>query len=587
MVGQLSRKPTVGPIPPLLLILLLAVGCGAAATATPVAKPAVTATAAPNATLAAPAPVGAATPTAVPATVAKPQAPVVNPGKVTFMVGGFGNERFTFSVGSGAGNTYARLLHGFLLTTNEKLELIPGIASAWNLSPDGKTWTFTVRDGLTFHNGQPITAADVNYTWLYDFGPDSLGHSTSGKSQSIAKNTAKIEQTGLKTVTLTTKNADSALAEVISEASADWFGVLPKQEKLFDADLERAYDTNPVGAGIMKLTRRVPQASMEFERFDDYYFQSKNGFPQDRRVNFKSLDLRLIPEEATRVAALRAKEADIAPISLATRKQIEGAGGRIVFGPEGFYIAMDFRGAWNADVPFSKKQVRQAMAYALDLKVFQNNLFGAEVLVPKGFTWATPSSLGYSPDLDPFPYDPAKARQLLADAGYPGGKGFGQLKINTWVSTAAPFLPESAQLAADMWKKELGLDVVVVIGDQANITRIRNTEGGLRGEVRWHDNEARRDGASIIRSSYGTLTNGSRAHEDASLYKLVDETLAVIDPAKKPEAFNKLYKVLRDEQYYISVGYVNVPWGVGPRVAQWTPAPMASYPSGMHTLVLK
>jgi peptide/nickel transport system substrate-binding protein len=561
----------------LFLPLVLAVACGAAATATPAA-------AKPGATLA---PVAVPNATAVPATVAAPQAPVFNPGKLTLMVGGFGNERFNFSVGSGAGNVYARVMHGFLLTANEKLELIPGIASAWSLSPDGKTWTFTVRDGLTFHNGQPITAADVQYTWLYDFGPDSLTHSTSAKSQSIAKNTVKIEQTGPNTVTFITKNPDSALAEVISEASADWFGVMPKREKLFDEALDQAYDTKPVGAGIMKLTRRVPQASMEFERFDGYYFQAKHGFSSDRRVNFKSLDLRLIPEEATRVAALRAKEADIAPISLATRKQIEGAGGRMVFGPEGFYIGAEFRGAWNPDVPFSKKQVRQAMAYALDLKVFQNQLFGAEVFVPKGWIYVTPSSLGYTPGLDPFPYDPVKARQLMADAGYPGGKGFGQLKINTWVSTAVPFLPESAQLAADMWKKELGLDVVVVVGDQANINKIRTTEGGLRGEIRWHDNEARRDPASIIRSSHGSPAIGSRAHEDPALYKQVDDALGVLDPLKKPEAFNSLYKVLRDEQYYIAVGYINVPWGVGERVVKWTPNPLASYPSALHTLVLK
>ena len=579
-LGKFRAKPFHLVALGAVLTWLLATACGASAPATPAP------TTAGSATVTARAPTAAAVPNVTPVPTAPSQA-AVHPGKVTFLVGGFGNERFTFSVGSGAGNTYARLLHGFLLTTNEKLELIPGIASAWGLSADGKTWTFTIRDGLTFHNGQPITAADVYYTWLYDFGPDSLNHSTSGKSQSIAKNTAKVEQTGPNTVTLTTKAADSGLAEVISEAGADWFGVLPRQEKLFDEALERAYDKNPIGAGIMKLKRHVPAASMEFERFDDYYFQSKNGFPQDRRVRFTSLDLLLIPEEATRVAALRAKEADIAPISLATRKQAEASGSRLVFGPEGFYIGMEFRGAWNADVPFSKKQVRQAMAYALDLKVFQDKLFGAEVFVPKGWIFATPSSFGYSPDLDPFPYDPGKAKQLLSEAGYPGGKGFGKLVINTWISTATPFLPESAQLAADMWRKELGLDVVVVTGDQAAINKTRNTEGGFRGETRWHDNEARRDGASIIRSSHGTSTNGSRAHEDPALYKLVDETLVVIDPAKKPEAFNKLYKVLRDEQYYIGIGYVNVPWGVGPRVAQWTPAPLASYPSGMHTIVLK
>jgi peptide/nickel transport system substrate-binding protein len=570
--------------PALVLVMLTATACGTSAPAAPTTSPVV-----------APTPVtvvgGTPQPTAAPTVTAQgvqpPAEVTVNPGSVTLLIGGLGNERFTFNFGVGGGNNYARIMHGFLIATTTQAELVPGVASQWSISEDGKTWSFTVRDGVKFHNGQPLTAEDVYFTFLHYFGPGAREKATSGKVQSIDANTLKVEQTGPNTVSYTSILPDSGFGEVISEASADWFGVFPKRAKVFDDALERDYDLNPVGLGPMRLTRHVPASFMQFERFADHYYQPANGFPEDRRVNFTTLDLRLVPEEATRVAAIRAGEADIAPASLATRNQVEAGGGRMVFGSEGVYIALAFRSAWEPDVPFSKKEVRQALAYALDLKVFQDNLFGAEVFVPKGWSYVTPSSIGYSPDLDPFPYDPDKARQLLADAGYPGGQGFGKLVVNTWVSTAIPFLPESAQLAADFWKRELGLDVEVIVGDEAANKKTNATEGGFRGQTRWFDNEARRDGASITRSSMGTLDVGGRHHEDPELYKLVEETLAVIDPAQRPEASNKLYKVLRDEQYQMGIGYINIPWAVGPRIATWEPFPLAFYPSGLHTITLK
>jgi peptide/nickel transport system substrate-binding protein len=570
------------------LTLLLAVACGAAAPATPAPAKAAQppAPAAPAAKPAAPAAPAATVPS--PAPVAKPApAAAVHPGKLTLLIGGFGNERFDFTYGVGGGNNYARLMQGFLIASTPKAELIPGIASKWDVSADGKTWTFTIRDGVKFHNGQTLTADDIYWTLQHYFGPGARERATNGKSQSVAANSEKVLQTGPTTVTYTSIKPDAGFGEVISEASADWFGVFPKREKVYDDALEAAYDKNPVGVGPMRLTRHVTASQMQFERFADYYYQPANGFPEDRRVKFTTLDLRLVPEEATRVAAIRAGEADIAPASLASRKQIEASGGRMVFGAEGVYITLAFKVAWDPAVPFSKKQVRQALGYALDLKVFQDKLFGAEVFTPKGWSYVTPSSLGYSPDLDPFPYDPNKARQLLAEAGYPGGRGFGKLVLNTWVSTAIPFLPESAQLAAEFWKRELGLDVEVKVGDEAANKRCNSTEGCHRGETRWIDNEARRDGASITRSSFGTLTVAGRHHEDPAIYKLVDETLAVIDPAKRHDAWNKVYKVLKDEQYQMGIGYINIPWAVAPRVVTWEPFPLSFYPSGMHTVVLK
>ena len=119
--------------------------------------------------------------------------------------------------------------------------------------------------------------------------------------------------------------------------------------------------------------------------------------------------------------------------------------------------------------PFSNKNIRKALSYAMDKELMMERLYGGpEVAVAKGFSAITPSTIAYSPDLDPLPFDPDKARQLLADEGYPDGDGFGEVIVNTWVSTALPFLPESAQIAADFWRRELNLDVRVNVGDETS-----------------------------------------------------------------------------------------------------------------------
>lgn len=568
-----------------VLVLFMGVACGAAATATPAAA---APTKAPT-----PATGTGTTPTAMPQTTPVPAAPVVNPGKLTWMVAGWGNGRFTNNYRAGSsGNNYDRLMSGFLIATNEKTELLPGIATKWEISKDGKTWTFTIREGAKFHDGAALTAEDVWWSWMHYWGKDESGSAaervTQISAQTMARSAEKFELIAPNQVSFTRKSPDAGFpSALVSEAAGSAYGVVPRRPKVHDTAQEEAYDKNPIGAGPGKLVKHVTGAQMTFERFDDYYYQTKNGLPEDRRLKFKSLDLRLVPEEATRVAAIRAVEADIAPISLATRKQVEGGGGRLMFGPEGSYIRVQLMGCYELQYPCSKKEVRQALDYAIDKTVIRDGLFGgAEVFQVKGWTFVTPSAIGYSPDLDPWPQDVAKARKLLADAGYPGGKGFGKLIINTWVSTSMPFLPESAQLAADFWKRELGLDVEVKVGDEAALQRAR-ASGILSGQVLWHDLTTRYDGSSQYLNSYGTPGQGNRLHESQELFDLVTKTLAVTDPAERQTAFLALSKRGREESYELGIGYGNIPWAVGPRVAAWQPWPLASYPSNLHGIVLR
>jgi peptide/nickel transport system substrate-binding protein len=576
----------------LALTVILVIACGSAP-----AAPDPTATSSAPASDAAPttaptAPVASDTtqPTSTPQMAVPPAEVEVNPGKLSIMVGGLGSERFDFVLGSSSegGNNYDRILHGYLVSENERRDMTSGIASDWRFSEDGLTWTFTIREGVKWHDGSELTPQDVLWFFQHAFGPQAHEYAVSTRSTRISLNIDRIELSGPDEVSLTTKTPDTTFANVVSEADAGSLYVMPKRTKLGDEQEALAYDNNPIGAGRMRLVEHVPAHVMRFERFDDFYYQPENGFPEDKRVNFQFLDLFLVPEEATRVSALRAGEADIVPASAGAKEQVEAGGGRLVFGPEGVSVEVILFGCWaDPNFPCRDKRARQALSYAIDKELIRDRLYGGpEAFQVKGWNWVSPSTIGYTPELDPWPFDPDKARQLLADAGYPGGEGFGKLIVNTFPASAMPFQVEAAQLGAEFWRRELGLDVEVRVGDGVE-NRNKMRSGELNGQVIWRDNGARKDATTGVITGYGDPTSYQRVHEDPELFRLVQETFGILDPDKRAEASKKLFVRLREEAYDIPLGYTNIPWGVGPRVQTWEPYPLAPYPSALHTITLK
>jgi peptide/nickel transport system substrate-binding protein len=574
------------------LTLVLVLACGSAAPATPdptATSPAAPADAAPTTAPTAPVASDTAQPTSTPQMAAPPAEVEVNPGKVTIMVGDLANERFdnAFEAGSG-GQNYGRILHGYLISDNERKDMVPGIASHWGLSPDGLTWTFTIRKGVKWHDGSELTPQDVLWSLQHQYGPQAYEYTSNSTALTVSQAMDRIELSGPDKVSVTSKKHQPDMAVNVSELTASWAGhVMPKRAELHDEAEELAYDLNPIAAGSMKLVGHTPAQVMKFERFDDFYYQPENGFPEDKRVNFQSMDMFLVSEESTRVAALRAGEADIVPASLASKEQVEAGGGRLVFGQEGVAMEVRLPGCFEPQHPCHDRRVRQALNYAIDKELIRDQLYGGpEVFQVKGWNAVTPSTIGYTPELDPLPFDPDKARQLLADAGYPGGEGFGKLIVNTQPSATTPFLVESAQLGAEFWRRELGLDVEVRVSDSTGISKAHKA-GDLNGQILWQDNQARKDATSYISSRYGDPEHVTRAHEDPEILRLTQETYAILDPDKQAEAAKKLFPRLRDESYWLGIGYVNIPWGVGPRVLTWEPYPLSTYPSALHTVTLK
>jgi len=572
-------------VPALALLLVLAVACGsAAAPETPTASPQPTAAPGTGAT-----PTTGTTPTASPQETTTPGEVQVHPGRVNIMVGDFASERFdiVFSRGLAGDLNYGRILHAFLVSDNEKREEVPGIASAWSLSPDGLAWTFTIREGVKWHDGTELVPEDVVWTFQHLFGPQATEYAVAPTALRVSRQLDTIDLNGRDVILRTTTPA-TELGNTLSEAGTGWYHVMPARPQLYNEAEAVAYDNNPIGAGPMKLVDHVRASSMSFERFDDYYYQPQNGFPIDKRVSFQDLTLHLVPEESTRVAALRSGEADIVPISLNTKNQVEAGGGRVIFGKEGAFVWVPFVWCWSDEsLPCNKKEFRQALHYAINKEVIRDQLYGGpEVFEVKGWSAVTPSTIGYTPQLDPFPYDPDKARQLLADAGYPGGEGVGKVIVNTWQSTSVPFQTEAAQLAAEFWRRDLGLDVEVRVGDSTAI-RGNWAAGQLNGQIVWRDNETRRDAASTLLTGYADPESGTRRSEDPELRRRSLEVAQIVDEEQRAQALTEFYPVLREEAYEIGIGYVNIPWGVGQRVAAWEPYPLAPNPSALHTIRLK
>ena len=586
MVNKGFKKSWAFSFTALLLTLLITVACGSAAAPETTAPD----TSAPGPTAAA-----GAQPTAVPEAKAEPAEAKVNPGKLTIMVGDLATERFDIGLvgGSPGGANYGRVVHGMLISMNADTEMVPGIAEDWHLSADGLTTTFTIREGAKFHDGSEITPEDVLWTLQNSFGPGAHEVRTADSSAAaISRLMDTIELSGTNQVSVKTKKPLVSFSGNISEIGDKWYGMMPARDKLYDDEAALAYDQNPIAAGPMSLTDHVRATVMKFERFDDFYYQPANGFSEDKRVNFQSLDLFLVQEESTRVAALRTGEADIVPASLAVREQIEKEGGRLVFGAEGTYVYAWMVGCYDPQYPCNDKRVRQALDYAIDKELLRDTLYGEEVFQVKGWSIVTPSTYGYTPALDPRPYDPAKARELLADAGYktpdhPDGKDFGPLIVNTWPATGMPNQVEAAQLAAEKWGRELGLDVEVRVADSTG-TKKRQKANELNGQILWRENEARKDATINTSSGYGDPDRKiNQTHSDPELFRIVGEAREVIDLEEREQVYKDLYVRLREETYQFGVGYVNIPWGVGPRVETWEPYPLALWVSAYHTITLK
>ena len=301
---------------------------------------------------------------------------------------------------------FTNVYEGLLATALDQ-HPVPALATKWDISPDGLTYAFTLREGVKFHTGELLTAEDVVFSFRRFRDPKVRTH------QSNINHLQTCEAIGDHAVRIKLSRRDPTLLAMF--ANVNYFRILSKRyyDKVGDEGFEKA----PVGTGPYKFVRRSIKQFWDLERFEDYW---------DEKPVIKRATFRVIPEAVTLAAALKTGEIDVVQSYPPTfvDELSKTRGFRVVKNRTVNTIDLRINAIRETDPvtgapnPFADRRVRLAMNYAIDKDAIIKNLLkgmGEKVAV------LFPEDIGYDPELKPYPYDPKKAKELLAEAGYSKG----------------------------------------------------------------------------------------------------------------------------------------------------------------------
>jgi peptide/nickel transport system substrate-binding protein len=313
----------------------------------------------------------------------------------------------------------------YLFPRNTAGEIVPGLAESWTYSEDGKTLEVKLREGVTFHDGSPFTAADVEFSY-------ARGSELSATVRNRLRSLESLEVVDDHNIVFHFTNPDVTFLPNRGAA-------MIASKTYFDAVGEEEFARMPVGTGPYKFVSYSVGENVEVERFDDYY----GTVPPIARARFV-----FIADETTRVASLQAGETDL--IMACPYYAVIGFDGTDEFKTEKLPLnhptmSIVFS-TQNPDDPWYDKRVRLALAHAVDYDaIISGVLFG----VPERLAFLGPDEVGYDPELKPYPYDPERAKALLAEAGF--ADGF-DMELNYAVTGRVQMNPQVAEAIASYFE---------------------------------------------------------------------------------------------------------------------------------------
>src|SRR5881296_3097086 len=297
-------------------------------------------------------------------------------------------------------------LHDALVKPMPGHAMAPSLAESWTMGKDALSYDFVLRKGVRFHNGDPVTAEDVKFTFERYKG-------AGGKLLREKVREVQVVDPGRVRFHLREPWPDFMTFYGTSATGAGW--IVPK--KYVDKVGEEGFKKAPVGAGPYRFVSFTPGVELVLEAFEGYWRKTPS---------VKRLVLKAVPDPSTRLAMLKRGEADIAyGLGGELGSEVQRTPG-LTLRPTRFVSAhwLVFADQWDAKSPWYDRRVRLAANYAVNRQAINQ----AETLGFSKITWSIiPSSFDFYWQPPPFPYDPATAKRLLAEAGYPSGFDAGDL----------------------------------------------------------------------------------------------------------------------------------------------------------------
>ena len=422
----------------------------------------------------------------------------------------------------------------------------PCLAESWSVSPDGTGYEFVLRQGAKFHNGDPVTAEDVKFSFeRYRGGADKLLKEKVKEIQILDARRVRFQ--------LKAPWPDFMTFYGTTAAGAGW--IVPK--KYVESVGEEGFKKAPIGAGPYRFVSFTPGVELVLEAFEGYWRKT----PSVKRLVFRS-----VPDETTRAAALKRGEVDVAyfltgPVAEEVRRT---PGLKLVATRTNGVFFLYFAEQWDPKSPWHDQRVRLAASLALDRKSINE----AEQLGFAGITGnIVPRAMEFALAIDPHPYDPKRAKQLLVEAGYPNGFDGGDLTPNP------PYFSMAEAAANNL--AAVGIRTRVRTMERAAFLSSwgeKKLRGIVLGGTGAGGNAATR--IELLATRGGRYAYGVLPEVD----DLFDRQARELDRKKREELLHQIQRIIYDRVVFAPIWENGFIRGVGPKVDEPALTLIPAYP---------
>ena len=432
-----------------------------------------------------------------------------------------------------------------LYIRNDKAELVPALAESVAVSPDGLSYTFKLRKGVKFHDGSTMSAEDVKFSLERAINP-----TTKNPLLAYIKTIDRIDIPNPDSVTVKLKERDAIFLKKL--AFAGW--VVPKN--YLQSAGEDGFAKKPIGTGPFKFVSRAINEQIVMEANEAHW----GWVPK-----VKTLVMRTVPEDAVRLAMLQTGEADVVaemPPPLVDRiSALKGV--KTLSHPSGeiYWLVFNIKDGAK-DSPLLHQKVRRALNHAVDKQAIISSVLKNQAVAISGVL--APSVAAVDKSLSAYAYDPALAKKLLAEAGYPNG-----FKIDMFSSVGRYTLDKDISLAIANNLKAVGVDV--------NLNLWESSKWVADLPKKYYPLSYQAFGNTVF-DPEGLMIFGLHSKAFWSFYKndavdkMIDDSLKISDQKERDQHFQKIEKALYEDASHIFLWESKILFGLRDRV-NWRPQP--------------
>ncbi|ARK24279.1 ABC transporter substrate-binding protein [Sporosarcina sp. P37] len=439
----------------------------------------------------------------------------------------------------------------------------PGLAKEYETSEDGLTYTFQLQEGVKFHDGTDFNAEAVvkNFERWANGDSDTFPYYNSmfgGFKDDEEHVIESVTADGDSTVIITLKRPQ---APFLKNIAMSMFAI--SSPTAFEKG-DDEYERNPVGTGPFKFVEWKPNETITIEKNEDYW---QEGLPKLDRVIFQS-----IPDNSARLNSLLSGEIDLADgINPADGQKIEDNDKLQLF--ERPSMNVGYLGLTVTREPFDKKEVRQAMNYAIDKQTIIDSFFEGRAEVAKN---PMPSSIsGYNDEIEGYEYDPEKAKALLKEAGLEDG-----FEMELWaMPVPRPYMPDGTKVAEAIQSNlaDVGIKAKIVSYEWATYLDKASKGDADAFMLGWTGDNGDADNFLYVLLDEDNIgSNNYTYFKNDKTHKLFLEAQTEVDEDKRNELYKEAQEILHEEAPWVPLAHSIPLLGGAKELTGFVPHPTGS-----------